>query len=118
MIILEILGRIFIEILWEGIIYGFFNLIGKGFSKLKELITGVKKPDNPIEVLEKKYLYKIIELTDNVNSKLKVGQRGAVMEIIDESKVFAEFYDQKGNLIEWDDELAFEIGMEQFRLKK
>ena len=118
MIIIEILGKIFIEILFEGIILGFFKLIGKGFNKLGELFSGTEKPIDPIKTLEKKYLYKKIELTDNLNEELKLGQNGAVLEIIDKNKVFAEFYDKKGKQIEWNNELVFEIGMNQFRLKK
>jgi len=118
MIILEILGKIFVEVLFEGILLGFWKIIGKGWNKLGEIIFGNKKPVDPIKVLEKKYLYKKIELTDDLNSKLKSGQKGAVLEIINRDKVFAEFYDGKGNQIEWNNELVFEIGMNQFKLKK
>ena len=118
MIIFEILGKIFIEILFEGIILGFFRLIGKVFNKLGELFLGTKKPIDPIKVLEKKYLYKKIELSENLNEQLKSGQKRAVLEIIDKNKVFSEFYDNKGKQIEWNDELVFEIEMNQFRLKK
>ena len=118
MIILEILGRIFVEILFKGIILGFFRIIGKGIDYLNAKLFGIKKSIEPIKVLEKKYLYKEIELTDNLNSKLKSGQKGAILEIIDKDKVFAEFYDQNGKQIEWNDELVFEIGIRQFKLKK
>lgn len=118
MIILEILGKIFIQILFEGIILGFFRLIGKGFNKLGDLFSGTEKPIDAIKVLEKKYLYKKIELTENLNEELKSGRKGAVMEIIDKEKVYAEFYDGKGKQIEWNNELVFEIGMNQFKLKK
>ena len=40
------------------------------------------------------------------------------MEVVNQDKVFAEFYDSKGNQIEWDSELVFEIKMNQFKLKK
>ena len=83
-----------------------------------ELFSGTKKPINSIKVLEKKYLYKKIELTDNLNEKLKAGRKGAILEIIDKNKVFAEFYDGKGKQIESNNELVFEIGMNQFRVKK
>ncbi|WJJ96567.1 hypothetical protein [Algibacter luteus] len=118
MIIFEILGKIFVQILFEGIILGFFRLIGKGFNKLGELFTGIEKPNDPIKVLEKKYLYKKIELTKNLNEVLKPGRMGAVLEIINMDKVFAEFYDGNGKQIEWNNELVFEIGMDQFKLKK
>lgn len=117
MIILEILGKIFIELLFEGIVLGLFRLIRKGFTKLIEFLSGTKKSIDPIKTLERKYLYKKIELTENLNDKLKSGQKGTVIEIINEHKVFAEFYDNKGQLIEWDNELAFKIKIEQFRIK-
>lgn len=69
-------------------------------------------------MLEKKYLYKRIELTDNLNEKLQSGQKGAILEIINKNKIFAEFYDKKGKQIEWNNELAFEILLNQFKLKK
>ena len=117
MILLEFLGKLFIDILFEGIILGFFRLLGKGFSKLRVLISGREKPIDPIKVLEQKYCYKKIELTVNLNERLKSGQHGAVLEIIDTNKVFAEFYDANGELIECNDELAFEIEFNQFKLK-
>ena len=40
MILLEFLGKLFIEILFEGIILGFFRLLGKGFSG-SALISGI-----------------------------------------------------------------------------
>ena len=50
--------------------------------------------------------------------KLKSGQKGAVLEIINKYKIFAEFYDKKGKQIELNNELVFEIGINQFKLKK
>ena len=118
MIIIEILSRIFIEFLFEGIILGFFKLISKGFTKLGELFLRTEKLNDPIKILKDKYLHKNIELTENLNEQLKPGLKGAVLEIIDKDKVFAEFYDNKGKQIEFNDELVFEIRMNQFRLKK
>jgi hypothetical protein len=118
MIIFEILGKIFIEFIFEGILRGFWNLIGNGLNKLDELIFGNKKPSDPTKILEKKYLYKKIELTDNLNEELKSGRKGAILEIIDKNRVLAEFYDGNGNQIERNNELVFEIKMNQFKLKK
>ncbi|SHM83536.1 hypothetical protein [Polaribacter sp. KT 15] len=117
MIIIEILGKIFIDIILEGILYGFFRLIGKGFNKIGELFSGTEKKIDPIKMLEKKFLHKKIELSKNLNEKLKSGQKGVVLEIINENKIFAEFYDKKGKQIELNNELVFEIGMNQFKLK-
>ncbi len=82
-------------------------------------IFGFKaKPIKPEEILEKKILYKKIELTENLNDKLKIGQKGDVLEIINKDKVFAEFYDSKGKQIEYRNKLVFEVGIKQFKLKK
>ncbi|WP_299229489.1 hypothetical protein [uncultured Psychroserpens sp.] len=118
MIIFEILGKIFVQLLFEGLILGFFKLIGKGFNKLGKLFSGTETPIDPIKVLEKKYLYKKIELTENLSEDLISGRQGAVMEIIDKDNVFAEFYDSKGKQIALNNELVFKIGMNQFKLKK
>ena len=51
----------------------------------------------------RRYFYKNIELTVNLNKQLKFGVEGVVLEIIDKDKVFAEFYESKGetNWVEW-----------------
>lgn len=118
MTILKFLGRILLGVLFEGIIGSFFNLVGDGISTLHRRITGTKKPTSPIEILEKKYLYKTIELTDNLNSELKSGQTGTILEVIDEKSALAEFYDRDGNQIEWNGESVFEISLNQFQMKK
>jgi hypothetical protein len=118
-IIGEILGRIFVEIIFEGIIVGTYRLLKKVVEWVKVNIFGFRpKPIDPKKALEKNLLYKKIELTENLNSALKSGQIGAILEVINQDKVFVEFYDRKGNQIEWDDELVFEIKMNQFKLKK
>lgn len=118
-IIGEILGRIFVEVIFEGIIVGTFRLIKKGVEWIKVNIFGFQpKSIDPKKSLEKKLLYKKIELTENLNSVLKAGQTGAILEVINQDNVFAEFYDRKGNQIEWNDELVFKIKMNQFKLKK
>ncbi|WP_297814401.1 hypothetical protein [uncultured Polaribacter sp.] len=53
-----------------------------------------------------------------MNDKLKIGQKGDVLEIINKDKVFAEFYDSKGKQIEYRNKLVFEVGIKQFKLKK
>lgn len=118
-IIGEILGRIFVKIIFEGIIVGTYRLLKKGIEWIKVNIFGFRpKPTDPQKSLDKKLLYKKIELTENLNSVLKSGQIGAILEVINQNKVFAEFYDTQGNQIEWNDELVFKINMNQFKLKK
>lgn len=118
-IIGEILGRIFVEIIFEGIILGIYRLLKKGVEWIKVNIFGFQpKPTSPQKPLDKKLLYKKIELTENLNSVLKSGQIGAILEVINKDVVFAEFYDIHGNQIEWNDELVFEVKMNQFQLKK
>ena len=115
----EIIGRIFVDFIFHGIILGIYRLFKKGFEFIRVKVFGLKaKPIKPKKVLEKKLLYKNIELTENLNSDLKVGQKGAILEVIDKNKVFAEFYDRNGKQIELNNELVFEIGIKQFKLKK
>ena len=118
MIIFENIGKIFIDIILEGIIYGFFRLIGKGLNKIGELFSGTEKKINRIKMLKKKLLYKKIELTENLNKKLKSGQIGDVLKIINEHKILAIFYDKNGKQIEFNSKLVFGIKMNQFKLKK
>ena len=116
--LIEIIVRIFIEFIFHGIILGIYRLFKKGIEFIRVKIFGFKaKPIKPKKALEKKLLYKNIELTENLNSELKVGQKGAILEVIDKNKVFVEFYDPNGNQIELNNELVFEIGIKQFKLK-
>ena len=115
----EIIGRIFVEFIFEGIILGIYRLWKKAVEFIRVNIFGFKpKPIDPKKALEKKLLYKKIELTENLNSELKSGQKGAILEVINKNKVFAEFYDGNGKQIELNNELVFEIGINQFKLKK
>lgn len=115
----EIIGRIFVEFIFEGIILGIYRLWKKAIEFICVNIFGFKpKPIDPKKALEKKLLYKKIELTENPNSELKSGQKGAILEVINKDKVFAEFYDRNGKQIELNNELVFEIGIKQFKLKK
>ena len=115
----EIIGRIFVEFIFHGIILGIYRLFKKGIEFIRVKIFGLKaKPIKPKKALEKKLLYKNIELTENLNSELKDGQKGVILEVIDKNKVFAEFYDRNGKQIELNNELVFEIGIKQFKLKK
>lgn len=43
MIIFEILGEILLQIIFEGIILGFFRLFAKGYDGIKYLLFGVEK---------------------------------------------------------------------------
>lgn len=117
----ELLTMIFVEIIFKGIILGALKLFNKGVNYIKHNILGLKLPKNEKNLktqLEKKLLYKKIELTQKLNSILKKGQQGVVLEIIYKDTVFAEFYDQDNQQIEIDNELVFEVRMNQFRLSE
>jgi hypothetical protein len=113
MIILEVLGEVFVRIIFEGVILKGIRFITKCFKKLFSKNT---KLTDPKEILEKKFLYKKIELVENLNSVLKSGQKGSVLEIINKDKIYAEFYDDNGSQIELDNESVFEISIDQFKL--
>ncbi|WP_440881155.1 hypothetical protein [Tenacibaculum sp. C7A-26P2] len=116
-IIGEILVRIFVEIIFEGIIVGIYRLFKRAIEFIRIRVFGFQpKPITPKKALENKLLYKRIELTENLNSVLKAGQIGAILEIINKEKVFAEFYDEKGNQIEINGDLVFKVGINQLRL--
>ena len=123
MVLIEIIGeiiiRIIVEILFEGLILGIYRLLKRGVEFIRVKIFGFKpKPISKIKAIEKKLLYKKIKLTESLNSQLKVGQYGAILEVIDENNVFAEFYDRNGKQIELDNELVFKIRIKQFTLQK
>lgn len=117
----ELFVRIFVEIIFKSIILGTLNFLNKSFTILWYKITGQKKSaykTNSKALLAKQLVYKEIELTENLNSSLKKGQRGVVLEIIDKETVFAEFYDHNKRQIEVDNELVFEVQIDQFRLNE
>jgi len=122
MIVFEIIGeflvRVFVDIIFKGFIVGTYRLLKKAVEWLKVNIFGFQpKPIDPIKSLDKKLIYKKIELTENLNSVLKSGQIGVILEVINQHKVFAEFYDKQGRQIELNDKLVFEIKMSQFKIK-
>ena len=125
MAVFEVIGelfvRIFVEIIFKGIILTTLNFLNNGLNFIWYKVMGQKKSGSkkdPKAQLEKKLLYRKIELTENLNSSLKKGQHGVVLEIIDKDKVFAEFYDHNKRQIEVDNELVFEVGIKQFRLNE
>lgn len=119
MIIFEILAWFFVDILLGSVFLGIYKFIKKLIEFVRVKIFGMKpKPIKPKKLLAQKLLYKKIELIEDLNSELKIGQEGTVLELINKKKVFAEFYDQNGKQIELNNELVFEIGIEQFKLKE
>jgi hypothetical protein len=114
----KLLVRIVVEIIFEGIILGTLNFLNKGLNFIWCKVTGKKKSENkpnPKAQLKKQLLYEKIELTENLNSSIRKGQHGVVLEIIDKDTVFAEFYDYNKRPIEVDNKLIFIVGIKQFR---
>ena len=94
MIVIEFIIDFFLQIIFEGIICGFFRLIKRGYNLFKHEILGIEKPVQPQNIifqLEKKLLYKKIKLTETLNHILVKGLTGAVLEIIDENKGDVKF---------------------------
>lgn len=117
--IFELLVEIFIEIIFDGIILGFFRLILKGYKYLKHKIFNTplkEKPKDPVKEAENKFLYKLIVLTENVNPILKYGQRGMLIEIVDTKQVCAEFFNKDDKRIEYENNSLFKIRTNQFKL--
>lgn len=115
----EIIGRIFVDIIFEVVILGTLKKVKQGYRFFKKKLTGHIKevPTNSVQRREKDLLYKNIELTENLNQLLRVGQKGVVLEIIDENQIFAEFYNSRGTQIEVDNDLVFKVEMNQFKLE-
>ncbi|MEM0575511.1 hypothetical protein [Flavobacterium polysaccharolyticum] len=118
MIILEVLFEILAWFILEVIADGFLKILKQTYYYLREIIFGIERPTDPKKEFEKQFLYKEIELTENLNSKLITGQKGVILEVINRNRVFAEFYDTNGNQIEWRNKIVFKIGMKQFKIKK
>ena len=118
MIIIEFLGKVFIDILFQGIFLGFFRLIGKAFGKLGRLFSGKQLPADPVKKIEKEYLYKKVVLNENLNEVLKQGTPGAVLEIINPNHVFVEFYDIHGKQLKLNNETVFKVKLNAITLVK
>lgn len=117
--LLEIIIRIFVEIIFEGIIISIYEALLRVFEFIRVKVFGFEpKPSKSKNRIEKKILYKNIELIENINPKLKAGQKGTILEIINKNKVYAEFYDLNGKQIEFNDKLVFEIRVRQFKIMK
>ncbi len=112
----ELLAELFVEIFYEVVIIGGIRLIKKGLRRLWYKIKGIKEPENPIDILAKKLLYKDIKLRRRINPSLTRGHQGKILEIIDQNNVVADFLDFKGNQIEYKNKIAFRLKMNEFRL--
>jgi len=117
--LVDIIVRTFVDFIFHGIILGIYRLFARGVEFIRVKVFGFKaKPIKPQKRLEKKLLYKKIELIEDLNFVLKTGQKGAILEVINKDKVFAEFYDNNGKQIELNNQPVFEIGIKQFKVKK
>jgi len=118
-IVLGFLGGI-LELIFIDLFFGGLKFIYNQFAKLFRNIFGIRAKDTRSEIeklnerLEKKYLYKNITLTENLNSKLTKGLKGAILEIIDDENVFAEFYEQNTKKqIEYNNEIVFKVSLKK-----
>lgn len=108
--------------LYEGIFLKFFKLIKKANDFVLALRFGSQPEFSTLEktkrlkALEKKLLYKKIESMEQLNLMIKQGSKGTILEVINHNKVFAEFYDSSNKQIEFENQLVFEIKMNQFKL--
>lgn len=109
-IIAEIFGRCILAGIWLGL-----NAI---YDWIKSLIFGIPKNKVERKRLEKKWLYKKVSLKKNLENGIEVTTIGTVMELIDNKTAFVEFYDQNGEFIEIDGELAFKVALKNIKLKK
>lgn len=106
----EIFGRWILAGIWIGL-----NAI---YDWIKGLIFGIPKNEVERKRLEKKWLYKKVSPRQKLKIGIEIGTIGTVMEIIDGKTAFVEFYDQNGEFVEIDGELAFKVELKNIRLKK
>lgn len=110
----EIIAEIFVKWILGGIWVG-LNMI---YDWIKGLIFGIPKNEVERKRIEKKWLYKKVIPKEKLNNGIESETVGTVMEIIDNKTAFVEFYDQKGEFIEIDGELAFKVKLQNIKLKK
>ena len=112
---------VLIEIILEVFLYGLWNLLKRTYYFLRKTIFRIPVPkgsNHEEKRLEKKYLYRKIKLTDNINLKLTKGMCGELVEVISKDLFFAEFRDETENPIEFKNELVHKINKNQFRIIK
>ena len=107
------------DIIFTWLVGGIWIAIRSSYDWTREKLFGIKDNEKTAQKkLEKKFLYKKIRLIKEQNNGLRDGLNGAVLEVIDKNKVFAEFYDLNGKQIERNNETVFEIGIDEFKLIK
>jgi hypothetical protein len=109
------------EIILEILFYGLWKLVKKIYFFLRKTLFGTPIPNNSNQEkrrLEKKFLYKKITLSENLNMKLTKGMKGELVEIINKNSFLAEFRDKKGNPIEFKTELIHKVNKKQFEINK
>lgn len=112
------MGEIFISIIGEWLIFGVWAIISGIYDWIKGILIGVPKKVVEKKRLEKKWLYKKVSLKKKQENGLEIGLSGTVMEIIDKTTAFVEFYDKEGEFIEIKNELMFKIKLRNLKLKK
>ncbi len=112
------MGELIAEIFVEWILVGIWMALCSIYDWIKGLIFGIPKNVVERKRIEKKWLYKKVSPKEKLKNGIAVGTIGTVMEIIDKKTAFVEFYDQNGEFIEIDNELAFKVELKNIRLKK
>lgn len=112
------MGEIIAQILFEYIIAGIWFGLNAIYDWVKGLIFGIPKNEVERKRLEKKWLYKKVSSRKKLKNGIESGTVGTVMEIINNKTAFVEFYDQKGEFFEIDNELAFKVELKNIRFKK
>ena len=112
------MGEIIGEIIFKYIIAGIWLGLNAIYDWIKGLIFGIPKNEVERKRLEKKWLYKKVSPRGKLKNGIESGTIGTVMEIINNKTAFVEFYDQKGEFIEIDGELAFKLELKNIKLKK
>jgi len=89
MIILEIIAGFIIEVIIIDIIGGTISRLNNAILKLRGIKTRAVE-EIKLDKLKRRYEYKTIALRSNYN-ELKKGNKGVVLELIDNENAYVEF---------------------------
>jgi len=112
------MGEIIGEIFARWILAGIWVALNSIYDWIKSFIFGIPKNEVERKRFDKKWLYKKVSPKEKLKNGIEIGTIGTVMEIIDNKTAFVEFYDQNGEFIEIDGELAFKVELKNIKLKK
>jgi|GEM_PF-6621933 len=113
-VLLEIMGYIFVEFLFNQITLRAYKTVLRTIKYLKQTIFGSDNSTKNQEAeIESEFLYRIVRLKEGLNPKLPEGSEGTVLHVLAPENYLVEFLEENGNTITYENEIVFMVVHDQ-----